>query len=257
MIFCDMEGISGICKASQVTSGCAEYQEARRHMTQDVNACIQGCIDGGAKRIVVRDVHSGCFNIIWSELDSRIEHLIAGVPGKRRFEGIDEFDGLILLGYHAMAGVKDAILCHTSSSAWQNCWLNGQKVGEFVLDGARAGEHGVPVIMTSGDDKFCAEAKSAAPKVIAVQVKEGLSRESGKLLPQEEAQRRIREGAKKATKNIQKMKTFKIRPPIKLSVEYAQGIRPPAPIAGVSQIDERRFEAMAQSVEEAVNLLVD
>jgi len=89
MIFCDMEGISGVCQESQVTAGGAGYLDACRHMTRDVNACVQGCVDGGARRVVVRDVHSGCCNVLWSELDSRVDHLLAGRPGRRRVEGIE------------------------------------------------------------------------------------------------------------------------------------------------------------------------
>lgn len=257
IIFCDMEGISGIYRQSQVTAGSADYQEACRSMTRDVNACVQGCFDGGAEKVVVRDVHSTCSNIIWAELDSRVDYLLAGIPGRNRFEGIDKFAGLILLGYHAMAGTQNGILAHTSSSAWQNCWLNDRKVGEFFLDGTRAGEHDVPVIMTSGDDKLCAEAQVFQPGITAVQVKEGMSRESGKLLPAEEACRRIREGATAAVGMCHKTALLKVSSPVKLRIEYAQGVQFSAVSLGVSQIDARTFEAIGQSVEEAVNRLVD
>ena len=49
-IFSDMEGISGICRKSQVLCGEPHYAEGRKFMTQEINACIQGCIDGGAKK---------------------------------------------------------------------------------------------------------------------------------------------------------------------------------------------------------------
>ena len=57
-VMVDMEGISGICRSSQVMSDGAHYQIGRRYMTWDVNACVDGCLKGGAKRVVVRDAHA-------------------------------------------------------------------------------------------------------------------------------------------------------------------------------------------------------
>lgn len=63
---------------------------------------------------------------------------------------MDGADGLILLGYHAMAGTAGAILEHTYSSVEiQNVWLNGRKAGEVGIDVAIAAEHQVPVILVS------------------------------------------------------------------------------------------------------------
>ncbi|MBN1903297.1 M55 family metallopeptidase, partial [Candidatus Sumerlaeota bacterium] len=39
-VMVDMEGISGICRSSQVLPDREHYQEGRRYMTQDVNACV-------------------------------------------------------------------------------------------------------------------------------------------------------------------------------------------------------------------------
>lgn len=97
-IFCDMEGISGVWRESQVTYDSSCYREACRYMTRDINACIQGCIDGGARKIIVRDVHGECCNVIWEELDARAEYIAVGSPGRQRFKGVENCDGLILLG---------------------------------------------------------------------------------------------------------------------------------------------------------------
>ena len=45
--------------------------------------------------------------------------------------------GLILLGYHAMAGTPGAILEHSmSSKSIQNYWINGRLAGEVAIDAA-------------------------------------------------------------------------------------------------------------------------
>lgn len=255
-IFSDMEGISGICGKSQVKYNEANYSEGRRYMTWDINACVQGCIDGGATEIVVRDGHGRGCNVIWEELNERAEYII-GAPGKNRFEGIDGFDGLILLGYHAMAGTFQGILEHTfSSTLWQNLWMNNRKVGEFSVDASIAGEHGVPVIMTSGDDKLCAEAESVIEGIVAVQVKQGLSTEGGKLLPMKTAHRKIREGAVAAVKNCRKVKPLKCASPVTMRLELVERGHLPSCKPYVKVIDGRTFEVTSDSVENAFHLLL-
>jgi len=48
-IFCDMEGISGIVFKSFVTNDSDRYAEGQRYLMGDLNACIQGCIEGGRR----------------------------------------------------------------------------------------------------------------------------------------------------------------------------------------------------------------
>lgn len=132
-IFCDMEGISGIVFKSFVTNDSDRYAEGQRYLMGDLNACIQGCIDGGAGRITVQDIHSQCNNVIWGELHERAECILGNPP---RFEGIEAYDGLILLGYHAKAGTPRAILAHTTSkpapfvlTSPVVSWLTGPTIG--------------------------------------------------------------------------------------------------------------------------------
>ena len=203
-VMVDMEGISGICQRSQVSKGESAY--AQRYMTWDVNACVRGCLAGGATLVTVRDAHAGGFNFIWEELDPRAEY-IQGRSGKQRMPGIENYDGLILLGYHAMAGTPEAILEHTmSSAAWQNCWLNGKLVGEVGIDAGIASDHHIPTIMVSGGDKVCAEARMLIKGIVTAQVKKGLSVEGGKLLPKEAAHELIE---KRSAEAVRKCKTIK------------------------------------------------
>jgi len=252
-IFCDMEGISGITSNSQVTHDDVRYSEGRRYLMGDINACIQGCINGGATKITVQDIHDTCHNILWEELDERAQCII-GLTS--RFQGIEEFDGLILLGYHAMAGTPKAILAHTSSHSWKNCWVNGDKVGEFALEAARAGEHGVPVIMTSGDDKLCKEAKALIPEVLAVEVKIGAAFAAGTLLPRSVAHQRIRQGAEEAVRRLQtcKPKPFVVSSPVTVRLELVQPPTIPRK-SHVKIIDARTHEVTGENVEKAVGLL--
>ncbi len=65
-----------------------------------------------------------------------------------------------MLGFHAMMGTPDGVLCHTQSSKTENrYWYNGVESGELAQSAAIAGYYGVPAIMVSGDEATCREAR--------------------------------------------------------------------------------------------------
>lgn len=254
-VMVDMEGISGICRASQVSQEGAHYQVARKYLTLDVNACVDGCFAGGADKVVVRDAHGGGHHLIWEELDSRAEY-IQGASPIERMPGIKSCDGLILLGYHAMAGTPQAILEHTmSSKSWQNFWMNGKKCGEIAIDAGIAGDHRVPAIMVSGDDKVCKEAGRFIKGVITVQVKQGLDVEGGILLPKEKAHELIRAGAAKAVEACRKIKPYKVKAPVTMRLELVSRGRIPVARKHVKVIDGRTYDVVGPDVEGTLCLL--
>ena len=256
LVMVDMEGISGICRKAQVLTDGLHYQAGRRYMTWDVNACVEGCFQGGAKKVMVRVGHGGGYHFIWEELDPRAEY-IQGAGRAPRMPGIESADALILLGYHAMAGTPQAILEHTMSSVeWQNFWMNGKRCGEVAIDAALAGDHGVPTIMVSGDDKVCREAKSFLKGVVAVEVKKSLALEYGILLSKEVAHKRIREGAAKAVAGYRKVKPYRIARPVTMRLELVSRGVVPVGRPSVKVIDGRTFEAKGKNVDDAwVNLV--
>lgn len=254
-VMTDMEGISGVLKAVQVVGEGEPYATARRYLVQDVNACVEGCLAAGAKRVVVRDAHYRGYNFIFHELHPGAEY-IQGSSGRERMPDIDEFDGLIMLGYHAMAGTPEAILEHTmSSGSWQNFWMNGVKSGELAIDAGIAGEHGVPVIMVSGDDKCCREARKFFKGVVTVEVKKGFDVEGGQLLPLEVAHERIRKGAQQACQQYKSMQPYKVKKPVTMRLELVSRGRVPAGRPNVKVIDGRTYEVTGRTVEQTLGML--
>lgn len=253
-IFADIEGISGIYSKDQVLPGASRFNEGRDYLTAEINACAEGCKEAGAEKVIVRDGHGGGFSVRWEKLSPCVDELIAGPSGDDRLEGIDEYDGLILLGYHAMAGTYRGVLEHSMSSGGiQNYWINGNKAGEVAIDAGIAGEHNVPVIMVSGDDKVCLEAKQLLPNVKTAQVKKGLSTYGASLLPPDVAHEIIRKTAYDAVKSIGEMKPLVYQKPVCLRVEMVE--RNPIPNA-ISKpymkiIDGRTYEIEDESLEKA------
>lgn len=253
-VMVDMEGISGINCREQVTPGTALYEEGRQMMTSDIDSCVQGCALAGADRIVVRDAHGSAQNFRWLDLPEQAEYII-GPIGNRRMPGIETFDGVILLGYHAMAGTANAILEHTwSSSGIQNLYLNGRKTGEIGLDAAIAGEYGKPVILVSGDDKACAEATEFLPGVVTAEVKTGCGLYGGRLLSRVKSGAIIREKTAEAVRQISSIKPCQAEHPVVLRVELTERSQPPSLIERpyVRLIDSRTYEVEADSVEAAL-----
>ena len=246
-IFADMEGTSGIFGSMFVLSDGSHYALGRKYLTADINACAAACFEAGADEVVVCDGHSLGYSVLWDELDPRVQLVQGRTPGKRFF-GIEGSDGVILLGYHAMAGTRGALLEHTySSKSIQNMWMNGRRVGEFEIDTAIAGDYKIPVIMTSGCDKLCAQAKNFLPSVVTCEVKKSTSQQGAMLLSAPKAHALIRE---KTIEAIASMKAGKIDPatlsPVTLRLEYMERMEP---MLGLC--DDRTMEFTADSAEKA------
>jgi D-amino peptidase len=255
-ILVDMEGISGILRNSQLGEGGSEYAAGRSYMTQDVNACVAGCIDAGARRVTVRDVHANGCNILWDQLDPRAELIQQGWEVPQRMPLLARHDAVMLLGYHAMAGTPKAILEHTMSSGhWQNFWMNGRKCGEIGVDMAIAGDNGKPVILVSGSQAACAEARQWMRTVVVAPVKQDLDLHGGVLLSPPAARSLIRKAAAQAVAKAATIKPLRVKHPVRMRLEKVSRSRLPQGRPGVKIIDGRTYEVTARTVEEALWLV--
>ena len=246
----DMEGISGVVHSDQATSATPEYGAARKWMAQDVNAAIQGAIEAGATEIVVNDSHGSMRNINPDDLDPRAA-LISGSPKPlSMMQGIDaSFQTCLLIGYHAKAGTKDAILDHTiSGSVVRSIKVNGVEMPELGLNAAIAGYYGVPVVLVSGDAAVCRQASEILGKdVVTVQVKEAIGRLAAKLVPMPESRRLIKEGVKAALGRPGAIKPFKPAAPYAFELAYHVSAQADmgVMIPGVKRLDARTLSFVA------------
>jgi D-amino peptidase len=97
-----------------------------------------------------------------------------------------------------MAGGQ-GVLAHTwLENAITQVRLDGAPVGEGGLNAAVAAEHGVPVVLVTGDDRACAEAGGYAPDAETVAVKECVSRYAAICLPPVRSAALLRAGAETA-----------------------------------------------------------
>ncbi|OQA85886.1 MAG: D-aminopeptidase [Lentisphaerae bacterium ADurb.Bin242] len=251
-IFADMEGISGISHENYTEPGAVHYARGQQFLTDDVNACVRGCFRAGATEVLIQDGHWSGYNILWEKLDPRAELLQGGIQGMR-YPGLEGSRALILLGYHAKAGTAAAFLDHTySPRGIQNKWLNGMEVGEFALDAAVAAEYGVPVIMTSGDDKLCREAAEWLPEVVTCQVKKAYAVNTVCMLSAEQAHALIEAKTIEAIDRIGKIPLRKADTPVVVRTQGAQRNYAPVNLPNYKMIDARTWEVTAATVEEAL-----
>lgn len=182
----DMEGITGVVHAEELTQGTASWERARRWMTADVLAAAEGAMAAGAEEIVVVDGHAGMRNLIFDDLPVGVTAHRGPAAGRVmcQVEGLDDgFDAVLLVGYHAMAG-SDGILSHTWHGGVVGQFrLDGRPIGETAITAAIAGHHGVPVVLATGDQYLAAEAAAAVPGITTVVTKHTTGRQNARCLP--------------------------------------------------------------------------
>ncbi|MCY0385850.1 M55 family metallopeptidase [Robbsia sp. Bb-Pol-6] len=200
LISADIEGVAGVFHPEQTRQGNPEYERARRWMTAEANAAIEGAFDGGATQVVVNDSHGGFRNLLPDLLDARAQIIL----GKPRYlgmmAGIDApCDGVFMLGYHGRAQSR-GVLAHTINSfAFARVWLDHDEVGEAGLYGALAEEYGAQVVLLTGDDVLEAETRERFALARHVRTKVAAGCHSGTSLTPDAACRAIREAAGLAT----------------------------------------------------------
>jgi D-amino peptidase len=222
----DMEGVAGVVHEDQTNPvdprHAGEYNRYRRLMTNEANAAIAGARQAGGTTILVNDSHWLMRNLIVEELDPAAELMSGGPKRLSMVEGIEGgFDAAFFVGYHAMAGTRNAVIDHTYTSRVYQARVNGKPVGELALNAAMAGAHGVPIALVSGDQALAAEARALlGGGVESVVVKEAVGRFAARSVAPAVACERIRSAAAAALRRTHKPFTFE--PPIVLEVDFIE-----------------------------------
>ena len=245
-IVTDLEGISGINSMEMMQTDSPQYDYCLQRLMADTNAAIEGAFTGGADEVIVWDGHSKGTNFLPGLLDSRA----LKAEGKFVETLDDSFDAVMFVGTHAMAGTLNGFLDHTQNSKkWYNYYVNGRKTGEIGQWGIIAGHYDIPVIMVSGDQAACVEARQFLGNIECAIVKYGIGRNKAVLINEEEALERIREAARKSISQIGKVRTYKPLLPLDIRLElyrsdYCDEL---STIKGVERIDARTVRKIAKN----------
>lgn len=218
----DMEGTAGVCSWRQCDpENRDEYPLFRRFMSREVAAAIAGARDAGATEFAVNDSHWSMRNLLWDELPEDVR-LTSGAPKPLSMaEGLGNgADAVFLTGYHAKSGDENGVLAHTfSDETVSRVWMNGVECSEALLVSALAGEHGIPVVLITGDSTIVSETLRALPWAVGVAVKDAIGYSAASSLTPGAAQAAIRAGAREAIGRIAGAKPFTFAPPVELRLE--------------------------------------
>lgn len=249
-VITDAEGVAGICRQEQAEP---RDPELRQLLTGEINAAVEGFLEGGAEEVVVWDGHDGSQTLSALTIHPRAKLIIGGLGVTMTMER--GYAGLAFIGQHSMANTRGGIMAHSYSSLGiQNLRLNGKPVGEIETRVALAGWFGVPVILLTGDDAAVRELREIVPDAELVSVKEGLGRYSCITLSAEAAREAIRAAARRAMSKIGKIRPYRIEGPVTIEVEYTT--RNSLPIdaalrAGAEVVDDRTIRYRGRDFLEA------
>jgi len=239
-IAADIEGITGYVNWPEKPP---EEYWLREQMTAEVNAAIEGALEGGAEEIIVSDIHWDKQNIIPDKLLGRAS-LIRGSRRKLMWmDSVERSNLVFLVGFHAGCGAADSVLPHTVDPRITCLKINGTEAGEALISAVTAGFFGVPVGLATGDKAFIDEAKIMLPDIEAVVVKEAIGNCAALNIHPELSLRKIKEAARRATQRGIKgdFRPYRCALPVEILIEviwpgYADAL---SLIPGIKRIGAR------------------
>lgn len=247
MLVTDLEGVAGVLDfANWCSIDSRYYDKAKKLLTLETNAVIEGFFAGGATEIRVVDGH-GPGALDPELLDERVELQRGAATPVWPFTLDDSFDGIGWVGQHAMSRTPYSHISHTGTFDVFEATANGIPVGEFGEFALCAAELKVPVIFAGGEEAFTREAENFAPGVVTVSVKRGCNSEEGlddvssevysrsKLsaihLSPALARKKLFEGARKAAEKLasapESFKMTAIEPPFEIITRFRKSEKNP------------------------------
>lgn len=252
-IITDGEGVDGMCRQDQVEP---PSQELKQALTGEINAAVDGFLEGGAGEVVVWDGHDGSQTLSTLTIHPKAKLVIGAIPASMLLDR--HFSAVAYIGQHSKANTRGGIMAHSYSSLGiQNMLLNGKLVGEIDVIAAMAGHFGTPVIMLSGDKAAAEELHEIVPQAELAVVKEGLARYTCISLSAAAARDAIRAAARRSMAKIASIKPYTVPGPVTLQIEFTT--RNSLPIdaesrAGAEVLDDRTIRFRGKDILEVWRL---
>ncbi len=220
LMLVDIEGVTGITTFPQAE----REQLGVDMMMHDINAVLEGILSKPGNEVLIYEQHTDGCNIVLTDLPAGV-HVVRGKPPiNGKWTGIDgSYDGLLMVGFHARKGVKDALLAHSYAGQNLDIRLNGVSVGEIGMESAIAGDFGVPLALVTGDSDGCKEALALVPGTIVVSVKESLGDTYALCYNPTDTARMLREAGEKLAVAVPDAKPLRFEPPVTLEVDLVDG----------------------------------
>jgi D-amino peptidase len=201
----DMEGVAGIVDWEQCRPGSgAPYALGCELLQDEVNAAIEGAIEGGATEVVINDSHSRMANLDPRKIAGGAKYLSGRHKPRYMMQGLDEsFAAAFFVGYHGSISGRPSTMSHTyNPEVFSGAKLNGVYVGESGINALVAEHYRVPIAFVSGDEVTWEETAPFARGGVNVVTKHSITRASALNLHPTESCRLIREGARAAMEKV-------------------------------------------------------
>jgi len=179
LISTDIEGIAGVDTREAVYDRSSQaYDLACTLMTSEVRHVVEICQSFGHEVFIV-DAHGSGTNIVRRDIPG--VRFISKDSDFGMMGGIDSVDAVIMVGYHAMAGVEDGFCAHTNSSRIvKSVEVNGIMLGEAGLNLILAKHLSKKVLLITGTNEVRDELATLNSDVPFICTKESISRELAK-----------------------------------------------------------------------------
>ena len=217
----DVDGIGSLGEMCMM-SGYPPLPWVQELATREVNAAVEGALEGGATTVVVNENHSSRHMI--PELLHPAAELLVGRPKPMQtLDDLDEsFDAVFLVGIHARAGTPGAVMDHTWAFRIYNLRVNGTTIGEVGLNALLAGHYGVPITLVTGDDRVALEAKELLGDVETAVVKTGRDRYAARCLHPSRVRELVRQAASRSLREIERFHPFDLGKPIHMEIDFTE-----------------------------------
>lgn len=218
----DMEGISGIVDWEQCTGDGPDYQIGKDLTLGEVNAAIEGAIEGGVEEVWINDSHYRMRNLNPADLSGNASYVSGSHKPMYMMEGLDDtFDMVFFIGYHGSISGEPSILSHTYNPAvFSRVSLNGIEVGESGINALVALGYGIPIALITGDRATHEQANKLLGDVRGVVVKESISRFAATNLHPCVARSMVRDAAREAAQEVASLAPPAISLPAVLEMEF-------------------------------------
>lgn len=258
VIMTDLEGVSGVNDPAQISDvGSAGNLRARARLMADVNAAVDGAFAGGADAVFVVDGHGGGDNFLPGALDARARQLT--IPAWQELMRSGVVDAYMEVGAHAMAGTQNGFYDHTQDAQSWFCYtVNGRPSGELAQGAIFAGAFGIPMVMVSGDEAACAEARAFFGDLATAAVKRGTGWAGAVCLSDAEAEAAIRAAAQAGMGKIDVVAPYRPELPLELTLTYFRADFCEAALAcshDLERVDARTVRKRVSKVESYTDIL--
>ena len=214
-ILTDLEGISGVTSIDDMERGTKEYEHACRCLEHSLNVCAEAVLAAGADNIYYLDGHGGGGNVNPDNIVDFCKKV--DINGWQELVMCGKIDCQIELGSHARAGTIGGFLDHTlTSRQWFSYKIGDKEYGEVGIHAAFCGLYDVPVVLVSGDEVACNQAKEYIDGVFTAPVKVASVRNFAR--DYDGADEILKDGVRRALAGYKSVKPHKVSLPTDITL---------------------------------------